>query len=178
MLPSFLSFGLLTQPGSCFTAGYVVGQIPSSIILASGRITPRFWFPFCVFCWGLCTLGLAFVTSVHQVFAIRFVQALFEASTFSGTHYILGCWYKDSELGKRTAVFTSSAQFGTFFAGIMQGGIRSTLDGRHGKEGWQWMFIINAIMTSQSPARLRVVACGASRCAAASSCNSPLSRWL
>ncbi|KAL1413284.1 hypothetical protein Q8F55_001040 [Vanrija albida] len=137
----------LSLAGSCFTAGYVVGQIPSSIILASGRITPRFWFPFCVFCWGFCTLGLAFVTNVKQVFAIRFVQALFEASTFSGTHYILGSWYKDSELGKRTAVFTSSAQFGSFFSGIMQGAIRQTLHGHHNKAGWQWMFIINFAMT-------------------------------
>lgn len=36
--------------------------------------------------------------------AIRFVMAIFEASTFSGTHFILGSWYKDKELGKRSAV--------------------------------------------------------------------------
>lgn len=50
---------------------------------------------------------------------IRFTQALFEASTFSGTHvswiglnncvaadnqYILGSWYKTGEFGKRSAV--------------------------------------------------------------------------
>lgn len=72
---------------------------------------------------------------------MRFVQAIFEASTFSGSHYILGTWYRDNELGKRTAVFTSAAQFGTFFSGIMQGAIKSSLDGRHGKAGWQWLFV-------------------------------------
>lgn len=94
----------LTLVNSCFTAGYVVGQWPSAVILASGRIPPRVWFPFCVFAWGLCTLGLAFVTNPSQVMGIRFTMALFEASTFSGSHYILGSWYKDAELGKRTAV--------------------------------------------------------------------------
>lgn len=48
-----------TLVNSCFTAGYVVGQWPSAIILASGRIPPRFWFPFCVVAWGFCTLGTA-----------------------------------------------------------------------------------------------------------------------
>lgn len=88
--------------------------------------------------------------------AIRFVQAIFEASTFSGSHvsrpildvvaatnskYILGSWYRDNELGKRTAVFTSAAQFGTFFSGIMQGSIKKSLNGRNGKTGWQWLFV-------------------------------------
>jgi len=61
--------------------------------------------------------------------------------------YILGCWYRDDELGKRTAVFTSAAQFGSFFSGIMQGSIKTTLDGRLGHSGWQWLFV-----SLQSPA--------------------------
>lgn len=58
------------------------------------------------------------VKTPHQVWGLRFTMAIFEASTFSGTHvsitstmpvrsdhqYILGSWYKDSELGARTAV--------------------------------------------------------------------------
>jgi ACS family pantothenate transporter-like MFS transporter len=48
-----------TLANSCFTAGYIVGQWPSAIILASGRIPPRFWFPFCCAAWGVCTLGMA-----------------------------------------------------------------------------------------------------------------------
>ncbi|BEJ12518.1 hypothetical protein CspHIS471_0209780 [Cutaneotrichosporon sp. HIS471] len=136
-----------TMAQACFTAGYVVGQVPGALILASGRISPRFWFPFCVCAWGFCTLGLAFVKNPHSVMAIRFVMAIFEASTFSGSHYILGSWYKDEELGKRTAVFTSAAQFGTMFSGIMQGAIRQTMEGRNGLAGWQWMMIINFAMT-------------------------------
>lgn len=83
------------------------------------------------------------VKTYQQVWAIRFIQGFFEASTFSGTHYLLGCWYKDEELGKRTAVFTSAAQFGTLFSGVMQGGIISTLAGKSGLTGWQWLFVID-----------------------------------
>ncbi|WWC65719.1 uncharacterized protein I303_108341 [Kwoniella dejecticola CBS 10117] len=136
-----------TYANSMFTAGYVIGQWPSALILSSGRISPRFWFPFCMVAWGLCTLGTAWATTPHQVWGIRFTQALFEASTFSGTHYILGSWYKDYELGKRSAVFATAAQMGTLFSGIMQGGIISNLEGKNGLRGWQFLFIIDFAIT-------------------------------
>ena len=159
------------------SAGYVVGQLPSALILSSGRVPPRFWFPFCCACWGFCTLGLAFVTNPQQVsdaietisralmcaqvWGIRFTAGVFEASTFSGTHYILGSWYRDYELGKRTAVvgfnpsclshtdssqFVTAAQLGSLFSGVMQGAIVTTLSGRNGLAGWQWLFIIDFLM--------------------------------
>ena len=94
---------------------------PSALILSSNRVPPRVWLPGCVFAWGVLTLGLAcewlfllrvgrgmsnetvgadrvlgvgwvVVHDVKTVWGIRFVQGVFEASTFSGTHFILGSW--------------------------------------------------------------------------------------
>ncbi|OCF32251.1 MFS transporter, ACS family, pantothenate transporter [Kwoniella heveanensis BCC8398] len=136
-----------TYAVSMFTAGYIIGQYPSALVLSSNRISPRFWFPFCGSCWGIITLGLAFVKTPHQVWGLRLIQGFFEASTFCGTHYVLGAWYKDGELGRRSAVFTSSAQLGTLFSGVMQGGIIKNLNGKHGLAGWQWLFIVDFIIT-------------------------------
>ncbi|WVQ79336.1 hypothetical protein IAT38_001433 [Cryptococcus sp. DSM 104549] len=136
-----------TYSNTLFNAGYVLGQLPSALVLSSGRVSPRFWFPFCMMMWGLCTLGTAWVTHPHQVWGIRFVQALFEASTFSGTHFVLGSWYKNGELGKRSAVFATAAQCGTLFSGIMQGAIMTNLDGKAGRKGWQYLFIIDFAIT-------------------------------
>ena len=97
--------------------------------------------------WGLFTLGTAFVTSAKQIMVIRFFQAMAEASTFVGVQYILGSWYKREELGKRTAIFTSSGLAGSFFSGFLQGGIHKTLDGKHGQAGWRWLFIIDFLIT-------------------------------
>lgn len=58
---------------------------------------------------------------------IRFFQAMIESSTFVGCHYILGSWYKEKELGKRTAIFTSSGLAGTMFSGFLQGGVHRGL---------------------------------------------------
>lgn len=58
---------------------------------------------------------------------IRFFQAIIESSTFVGCHYILGAWYKEEELGKRIAIFTSSGLASTMFSGFLQGGVHRGL---------------------------------------------------
>lgn len=108
-----------------FYGGYVFGQIPNNLALQ--KLSPRFYFPSCMIAWGLLTLGTAFTTSPYQIMVIRFFQAAIEASTFVGCHYILGSWYKADELGKRTAIFTSSGLAGTLFSGFLQGGIYTSL---------------------------------------------------
>ena len=79
--------------------------------------------------------------------AIRFFQAIFESSTFVGTHYILGSWYTEKELGKRSGIFTASGLAGTMIGGFIQTGIHSSLDGKSGLSGWRWLFIIDGIIT-------------------------------
>lgn len=78
---------------------------------------------------------------------IRFFQAFFEASCFVGVQWILGSWYKPSEIGKRTAIFTSSGLAGTMFSGLIQGSIVGSLDQAHGFAGWRWLFIIDFLIT-------------------------------
>lgn len=97
--------------------------------------------------WGLLTLGTGFVHNVTSIMVIRFFQAAIEASTFVGTHYVLGSWYKREEIGKRAAVFTSSGLAGSMFSGFLQGGIHRSLDGKHGLAGWRWLFIIDFLIT-------------------------------
>jgi len=70
-----------------------------------------------------------------------------EASTFVGTHYILGSWYKPGELGKRSGIFTSSGLVGTLFSGILQAAVYRSLNGHTGRSGWRWLFIIDGIIT-------------------------------
>jgi MFS family permease len=75
---------------------------------------------------------------------IRFFLGLAEASTYSGAVYIMGSWYKPTEIAKRVAIFTACGQIGTMFAGIMMTAIHTGMEGMGGLEGWQWVFIIGA----------------------------------
>lgn len=53
-----------------------------------------------------------------QIAAVRFFQGMAEASTYSGTQYIIGSWYKPNEIGKRVGLFSASGMAGTMFAGM------------------------------------------------------------
>ncbi|KAL4877893.1 putative MFS pantothenate transporter [Aspergillus karnatakaensis] len=128
-----------------FYGGYVLGQVPNNLALQ--KLPPRLYFPGCMIAWGLLTLGTGFTHNPQQIMVIRFFQAVSESSTFVGCHYILGSWYKEDEVAKRTALFTSSGLAGTMFSGFLQGGIHESLDGVRGLPGWRWLFIIDFCIT-------------------------------
>ncbi|KAH0496093.1 hypothetical protein TgHK011_003474 [Trichoderma gracile] len=130
---------------TCFTVGYVLGQIPSNLSLY--YVKPRIWFPSMMLLWGGLTMVTASVHSPQSIMAIRFFQGIFEASTFVGTHYILGAWYTERELGKRSGIFTASGLAGSMIGGFIQTGIHSSLDGRSGLAGWRWLFIVDGLLT-------------------------------
>ncbi|EJF62835.1 MFS general substrate transporter [Dichomitus squalens LYAD-421 SS1] len=133
------------QINTIFTCGYIVGMIPNNLMLQI--VPPRIWFPMMQILWGVLTFCTSAVSSVEQIYAIRFFQGIAESSTFVGTHYILGSWYKSGELGKRSGIFTSSGLVGTLFSGILQAAVYTHLNGRAGRSGWRWLFIIDGIIT-------------------------------
>ena len=110
-------------------------------------VAPRIWLPSMALLWALLSATLAAAKTPGQVMAIRFFQALAESSTFSGSHYILGSWYKESELGKRSGIFASSAQLGSLFSGVLQSAIiQGPLNHHLGLRSYQWLFLIDAFI--------------------------------
>jgi len=128
-----------------FTCGYIVGMIPNNLMIQIVR--PRIWLPSMQIVWAVLTFCTSTVHTVEQVYAIRFLQGLAESSTFVGTHYILGSWYKPSELGKRSGIFTSSGLVGTLFSGVLQAAVYKNLNNVSGRSGWRWLFIIDGVIT-------------------------------
>lgn len=61
--------------------------------------------------------------------------------------YVLGSWYKRTELGKRTAIFACAAYVGTMISGYLQSAVLSGLDGTGGLVAWRWVFIIDGLIT-------------------------------
>jgi len=97
--------------------------------------------------WAGLTMVTASIHTPQAIMAIRFFQGIAEATTFVGTHYILGSWYTERELGKRSGIFTASGLAGTMIGGFIQSGIHVSMDGRGGLSGWRWLFIIDGIIT-------------------------------
>lgn len=130
---------------SMFTAGSVIGQIPHGIIIQ--KFAPRIWLPSMVVVWSALTMSCAACKTYEQLCVVRFFQGFAEASTYCGTIYIIGSWYKPREIAKRTAIFTASGQAGTMFAGIMMTAIYTGMQDHSGLKGWQWLFLVNGIIT-------------------------------
>jgi len=130
---------------TCFTVGYVVGMLPANLSLH--YVAPRIFFPSCMLVWAGLTMLTATTHQPQSIMAIRFFQGIFEATTFVGTHYILGSWYTERELGKRSGIFTASGLAGTMIGGFIQTGIYSSMNGRNGLSGWRWLFIIDGLIT-------------------------------
>nr|AOR51836.1 MFS general substrate transporter [Phaffia rhodozyma] len=135
----------LNNVNSFFTAGYTIGMIPQNLLLHV--ISPRILFPINTLIWGTLTMCTAAAKTVPHLYAIRFLQGIAESSTFVGAHYIMGSWYKETELGKRGAIFSSAAQVATIFSGVLQASIYKNMNGHLGLAGFQWLFIICGVIT-------------------------------
>ncbi|KFX87631.1 hypothetical protein V490_08133 [Pseudogymnoascus sp. VKM F-3557] len=130
---------------TCLTVGYIIGQVPHA--LAIQIVPPRIWFPLMTLIWAGLTMCSAATKNFSQIAAVRFFQGVVEASTYSGTQYVIGSWYKPHEIGTRIGLFAASGMAGTMFAGIMMTAIHETMDGHAGIPGWRWVFIIDGLIT-------------------------------
>ncbi|KAK8043203.1 major facilitator superfamily transporter [Apiospora phragmitis] len=128
-----------------WTVGYVIGQIPSQIILT--KVRPSVWVPSCELVWTVLTFSLAAAKTSNYVIAIRFFVGLAESAFYPAAHTILGSWYKPSELGKRACVFHASSAVASMFSGYLQAGVYKGLNGAHGMPGWKWLFIMDGIIS-------------------------------
>ncbi|KAF1986877.1 pantothenate transporter [Aulographum hederae CBS 113979] len=129
---------------TCWTVGYVLGEIPSNIILT--RVPPRYWIPAMELIWSVLTFCLSRCNTATQIYALRFLIGLAESTFYPGMQYIIGSWYRKDELAKRSCIFHTSSALGTMFSGYLMAGVYK-LGGRGGFKGWQWLFIVDGIIS-------------------------------
>lgn len=160
----------LTYMTTFWTVGYVIGGIPSNMLLT--RIRPSILVPACevrtyyhvpffvyVLCqlfanslshkqvtWSILTIIMCKCTSAKQIYALRFLIGLAESGFYPGMQYIIGSWYRRDELAKRSCIFHTSSSLGQMFSGYLMAAVYN-LDGKNGFAGWQWLFIVNTIIS-------------------------------
>jgi hypothetical protein len=60
--------------------------------------------------------------------------------------YIIGSWYRREELAKRSCIFHTSGAIASMFSGYLMAGVYR-LDGKGGLRGWQWLFVVDGIIS-------------------------------
>ncbi|GBB85089.1 hypothetical protein RclHR1_11670003 [Rhizophagus clarus] len=130
---------------SIFFFGYTLFEIPSNFILI--RTNPSV----CVDSFyddimGICNDAYVFVNNFSELMSARFFLGACEAGFFPGAIYYITTWYKRSETNSRIAIFF----IGNSFAGSLSGLLAYCvvrLDGKLDLKGWQWLFLIEGLMT-------------------------------
>ncbi|PMD29846.1 MFS general substrate transporter [Hyaloscypha variabilis F] len=100
-----------------WTVGYLIGEIPSGLLLA--RVRPSIWLPTLQIAWSVLTMLLARVRNVNQLYALRFLIGLTEAGFYPGVFYMMGSWYKKDELAKRVSIFAVASSIASMFSGYL-----------------------------------------------------------
>ncbi|KAI0179351.1 major facilitator superfamily domain-containing protein [Hypoxylon sp. FL1284] len=122
---------------SILFVGYLLMQIPSNLFLNKiGK--PAIYLPTCMMLWGVISAATAAVTNFGGLIAVRFFLGFVEAAYFVNTR---------KELGLRTAFLYSGALISGAFSGLMSAGITQNMDGARGLGAWQWLFIIEGVIT-------------------------------
>jgi MFS family permease len=128
-----------------FFVGYIIPQIPTNMIVA--RLLPKYFLPTFEIIWGVVTCCISLVKTPGAVYGLRFVLGLAQATFVPSMVFIIGSWYTSSELGTRTAIFMAGNQISGAIGGLIAGAISTNLNNAGGRAGWQWLFIVEGLMS-------------------------------
>lgn len=92
---------------TCWTVGYVIGEIPSNLILT--RVRSSIWIPTFEVVWTVLTFCLSQANNARTIYAIRFLVGLAESGFYPGMQYLIGSWYRRDELAKRSCIFHTAS---------------------------------------------------------------------
>jgi ACS family tartrate transporter-like MFS transporter len=134
-----------------FFWSYVLFQVPSNLMLQ--RIGARRWLTAVILAWGLASGATALVTNVTTFAFVRFLLGVAEAGYFPGVIYFMTRWFPDRHRGRAVGIFFAFAAVAVSTGAPISGNILA-LHGWLGLQGWQWIFLMEAI-----PAIILAVIC-------------------
>ncbi|MBB5509407.1 MFS transporter [Paraburkholderia atlantica] len=126
-----------------FFISYAIFEVPSNILLQ--RYGAKLWLARIMLTWGLAAAGMAFVRGETSFYAMRLLLGAAEAGFFPGVIYYFTQWLPSNERGKAMAIFLSGSALASVLSGPISGGLM-LIEGA-GLRGWQWMFIIEGMLS-------------------------------
>ncbi|KAM0433397.1 hypothetical protein ACHAPT_004275 [Fusarium lateritium] len=125
-------------------AGIVLLELPSNLILY--RVGPQIWIGCQILAWGLVSVFQAWQKGLGPFLTTRLLLGLLESGFIPGSLYTLSSWYKNSELSRRFGFFFLGNGIAQACGGLVAYGVLH-MRGVGGLAGWQWLFIIEGILT-------------------------------
>ena len=130
---------------SILFVGYLIGQIPSNMFLT--RTKPSYYMSGCMALWAVVSALTAVSRNFTGLLLTRFFLGVTEAPYYPGALYMLSIFYTRKEIATRISVLYTGNILATAFAGLIAAGIFSGMHDTGGIAGWQWLFILQGIVT-------------------------------
>lgn len=127
---------------SIFFLGYFLFEVPSNMMMQ--KFGARMWIARIMITWGLISGAMAFVVGPHSFYALRFLLGAAEAGFFPGLVLYFSWWFPAAYRARMTGLFMAALPIASVI-GAPLSGVLLGFDGVMGLEGWQWLFIIEAV---------------------------------
>jgi ACS family tartrate transporter-like MFS transporter len=125
-----------------FFLSYAACEVPSNLLLA--RFGARRWLARIMLTWGLLSIGMLFVKTPYQFYAMRFLLGVAEAGFFPGIIYYLSRWFPLAYRARAVSRFYIALPLSSVVMGGLAGMLLD-LGGHGGLAGWQWLFLIEGL---------------------------------
>ncbi|KAJ4324615.1 hypothetical protein N0V94_001185 [Neodidymelliopsis sp. IMI 364377] len=130
---------------SIFFVGYLVGQVPSNMLL--NRIRPSVYMAGWMMAWAIVSTLMGIVKDYKGMLACRFILGITEAPFYPGGVYLISMFYTRKESATRMSIFYTGNLLASSFSGLIAAGVFAGMEGKAGLEGWRWLFIIQGLIT-------------------------------
>jgi MFS family permease len=133
-----------------FSIAYFLFEVPSNIFLE--RVGARLWIARIMISWGIVSAAFAFIPSIAAAtgvsnegvfYTLRLLLGAFEAGFFPGIIFYLTLWFPAVYRARVISFFMLAIPISSI-VGAPISGILLNVSG-WGLEGWQWLFILEAL---------------------------------
>ncbi|EXU65719.1 MFS transporter [Streptomyces sp. PRh5] len=126
-----------------FFIGYFLLEVPSNLMLQ--RVGARTWIARIMISWGLVSAAFMFVTNEVTFYVLRFLLGAAEAGFYPGVILYCTYWFPSHRRARVIAMFMSAIPVAGIFGNPLSGWIMDSFQGVNGWQGWQWMFLLEAV---------------------------------
>ncbi|CAH6722019.1 probable transporter Seo1p [[Candida] jaroonii] len=128
-----------------FNIGNIIFQIPFIYLL---NVCPlNYLLPGFDIAWSIVTICLYKTTNVSTLKGLRFLIGALESQAYYSYHFLFGSWFTADELSRRAMIFYFGQYLGVLTSGLLSGAIVRNLDNVGGLQSWQWIFIIDGLIS-------------------------------
>jgi len=140
-----------------FFVGYFLFEVPSNLILA--RVGARRWIARIMLTWGVVSAAFVFLGALRwgaisaafgtrdaefSFYLLRFLLGVAEAGFFPGVILYLTYWFPARRSAQAVALFILAIPMASAIGGPVSGLILQAIGGG-GLEGWEWLFLLEAL---------------------------------